>query len=151
MDILPSLLTLLNISYNKSVLTGNNFSSQIIGGIPLLLSRLENIHRPNYAYLTDKSLTKFAITDGEYKFVYSTDKSCKYKNYTEELYDIKSDPEELKEISTSRKDITDKLKLLLFDYIKAYNLPDEQKPQKIPTSASENTQKINDQLKSLGY
>lgn len=151
MDILPSLLTLLNISYNKSVLTGNNFSNQMTGGLPSLLSKLENIGRPQYAYLTDRTLTKFAVTDGEYKYIYSTDKSCKYKDYTEELYDLKSDPEELKEISSSRKDITGKLRQLLFDYIKAYNLPDEQTASSIIKPSHINSSSINEQLKSLGY
>lgn len=55
---------------------------------------------------SDDALTKFGITDGNYKYIYSTEKGCKNNILNEEIYDLIQDPKEEKNIDTENSAIT---------------------------------------------
>ena len=108
-------------------------------------------------------MTKFSIVNDNYKYIYNY-RTCAYKNYNEELYDLDKDSEEMSNIVDSKKDIATKLNKKLMNYLSRYNLPQDYNRQNlnyingvvsepaslipIPTSTSN---KEIEQLKSLGY
>lgn len=103
LDILPMILNQLDLSVDE-----DGFDSE--------LNRKEG-------HFANSSLTKFAIIEGGYKYIYSLPSSCLLDGQTEELYDLKNDPGELKNIASEKKDLGELLKMKLFKYLAQYNLP----------------------------
>lgn len=103
LDILPMILKGLGISYDEE-----DFDSQT---------------NRSQAYFANSRLTKFAIIEGNYKYIYSLPQSCLLDNQTEEAYDLKNDPGELKNLVSEKKDLSEKLKMRLLKYLSQYNLP----------------------------
>lgn len=102
-DILPMILDQLGISFKRE-----DFDSR--------LNRKEG-------YFTNSSLTKFALIEGNYKYIYSLPSTCLLDGQTEELYDLKNDPAEFKNLIGEKKDLSDKFKMKLLKYLSSYNLP----------------------------
>lgn len=102
-DILPMILKGLGISFKKEDFDAQTNRSQ--------------------AYFANSSLTKFAAIEGGYKYIYSLPQSCLFNNQTEEVYDLESDPGELKNLVSEKKDLSEKLKMRLLKYLSGYNLP----------------------------
>lgn len=103
LDILPMILKGLGISFKKEDFDAQTNRSQ--------------------AYFANSRLTKFAIIEGRYKYIYSLPQSCLFNNQTEEVYDLESDPGELKNLVMEKKDLSEKLKRRLLKYLSSYNLP----------------------------
>jgi arylsulfatase A-like enzyme len=151
-DLLPTLLDLLNIPNKNLDIDGISFADDIL---PTSLP-LSNPSKRQYTYSVNAGLSKFAIYDGKYTFIYSYDSEinkCLYKNQTEELYDLNTDPSQSTNIVTQNNAVAQDLKSRLLTKLSKHNLP--LKPKSLN---NDNTQKyINDsndleeRLKSLGY
>ncbi len=105
-DIMPTLLNLVGINTDMLNIDGKNFGTG-----------------RNYSYFVNNNWTKYAITDGKYKYIYSLPTSCLLNNQLEELYDLKKDPSELNNIYSKNTEITAKLRQKLLLYLSKYNLP----------------------------
>jgi len=115
-DFLPTLLDLLRIPEGKPNLTGKSFASEFYPvSIPMAEKR--------YSYFVNSKYTKFAISDGRYKYIYSLPNACLFKGQIEELYDLKNDPEENINLHKKNAEIASKLKQKLDEYLGKYNLP----------------------------
>lgn len=99
------------------------------------------------AFFTNSDLSKFAILEGPYKYIYSLPQSCLFEYKTEELYDIYKDPLELQDLSSLEAGIKGKLKERLFLYLSQYNLP----PLRPVPVESIGGQTIQDKLRDLPY
>jgi arylsulfatase A-like enzyme len=139
-DIFPTLLDLLGIS-TKDKVDGKSFSDIFYGDIFSIF----NFNKRKNAYSINSSMTKFSIVNDHYKYIYNY-KTCAYKNYNEELYDLDKDSEEMSNIVDSKKDIATRLNNELMDYLSRYNLPQDHNRQNLNY-----TNKEIEQLKSLGY
>ena len=115
-DILPTLLDLLRVNEEKPNVSGQSFAS-------LFYPISYNPSPRKYSYYLNSSYTKFAISDGRFKYIMSHPASCLYKNQEEELYDLFSDPEETTNLITSKTNIAYTLKSALNEYLGVYNLP----------------------------
>ena len=144
-DIFPTILELLGISNYSHNIDGRSFSD-IFSTQPF--SKIIPIKKREYIYSVNNELSKFSIYDGQYKFIYSLNQACLYKNQKEELYDLKNDPDELINIAEEKITIAEKMKTQLLNYLSKYNLP-QYKLQNI--KPEKNNNEILDQLKSLGY
>ena len=143
-DILPTILDLLSIPRNKYTFDGKSFS--YVFRSKLLTNILPE--QRDYIIMTNDQLTKFAIYDGRYKFIYSTNSACKFNDQKEEFYDLKEDPQESKNIIVEKKDLAEEFKRKLLNYLSVYNLPsaNDEKDKK----GQESTEII-EKLKSVGY
>lgn len=132
-DILPSLLDILKISYNKDEVTGKTFSNIFEGKT--------NMPEKKYVYsiATTEKLNKRSIFDGRYKYIQSLSDHCLNSNETEELYDLRTDPEENKNIVSEKREIKDKLKNVINN------------SGIISESSTVQKNEIIDTLRSLGY
>ncbi len=141
-DIYPTILDLLHISFPKNTIDGNSFSSIFTPNI-IPQKKREN------SFLIDAQMTKFGIYDGRYKFILSVkDRACLYKNQTEELYDLKEDPFEIKSLISSQNGLAAKYKKLILDYLAKYN-PIKIREEKSIKSDIDKSHL--EELKSLGY
>lgn len=113
-DFLPTVLELMNIKYDTKNLDGKSFAGQ-------------RQPKAKYQYFSNSYLTKYAIFDGRYKYIYSLDNACLLNGQKEELYDLKNDPSELNNLSQKEKGIKDELKDNLLNYLASFNLPHEVK------------------------
>lgn len=119
-DILPTLLDLLGISFKVGTFDGKNLAPSINKN---LLLRFFSSSKSDFEYFTNYNFSKFAIFDGRYKFIYSLANSCLLDNQVEELYDLKNDPLELKNLVNEQKEKAAKLKEKLMEHLAPYNLP----------------------------
>ena len=117
-DILPTIMDLLNIPYEDTV-SGKSFSSVFS---PIPGSGLFKNPR-QYSFSSDSMLKKFSVTDGKYKYILSLPGSCIESNQTEELYNLKNDRDETKNIIKKDPDAANNLKSQLLMYLSQYNLP----------------------------
>lgn len=80
-------------------------------------SRSDSIHNNDiYSRISYKTTEKISLLEGNYKYILSKPGSCLYKNYTEELYDLITDPGEISNIANLKSDITSNLKEKLKEY-----------------------------------
>ena len=86
-DILPSILSLLEITYDKNTYDGISFLSSF------KTSRKVDTFRK---YVTMKSYvaSKRAITDGIYKYIDNANNTCPNRDNERELYNLQNDPSE---------------------------------------------------------
>ncbi len=135
-DILPSILDLLHIKYSKNDFSGTSFINS---------NSLEKLFQSQKKYLyfftTLEKNTRFAVYDGDYKYIYSKDGSCLYQDTKEELYDLKNDSQELNNIINIDKNRAKLLKEILF---KEFNT------QEYLFNSTDNLE-IKKILRSLGY
>jgi len=115
-DILPTLLELLSVDEEMPKVSGKSFASYIYP-----VSFPHNDKR--YMYYTNSSYTKFAISDGSFKYILSHPQSCLYKDQEEELYDLVHDPMEKKNLIKNNSKKAGELKASLNGYLATYNLP----------------------------
>lgn len=152
-------------------LLGIKYSDNKLSLIPLmgknLFARLGYNHP--YIYSVNTTLSKYVIQDGNYKYSFSLHDSYLYhedkyklacyvkddnlnKDGYEELYSLKSDPEEHTNIVLTRPDIAQGLKTKLMKDLSKYQLP-----QPIPwyideaVNVSPGQEEIINKLKSMGY
>lgn len=146
-DILPTLLDLLRIPQEKSALSGVSFANEFY---PI---DMPNISARKYIYYVNSMKSKFAIFDGRYKYIYSLPESCLYNNQTEELYDLRNDPNEEKNLISKNPEIFKKLKMEFSNYLGRYNLPlfPKKNGTTNKTQEDESRQDILNELKNLQY
>ena len=143
-DILPTILDIFKIQYDKKIFAGNSFISTINE-----LSDTSRIFKKSYVYSLTSNIksNKLSIFDGEYRYIYSNNDSCLYKGYKEELYNIKKDPEESINLVNLDKDKTKMYKNNLFKFLteSGFNKNDN------ATNNSDDVNKTIKNLKKLGY
>lgn len=139
-DVLPTILDLLNIPSKDLRIDGKSFSNVFY------YSFISDLVTPekDFIYAINDQKSKFSVYDGKYKYIYSQKNSCLYKNQQEELYDIKNDPNEEKNLASDKKDIVDQLKNNLFNYLNINHLLDQ-------TDSNKKPQENIDKLRGLGY
>lgn len=118
-DILPTLLDLLGIS-TKDKVDGISFNDVFYGDILSIF----NFNKRKVSYSVNSSMSKFSIISDNYKYIYNY-RTCSYKNYDKELYNLDKDPEEISNLIDSKKEIATKLNKKLMEYLSRYNLPQD--------------------------
>lgn len=145
-QILPTLLELLGIDYNKSHIKSPSFTS--------LLNKnnlFKSYNSPKYRYFVNDNLTKYGIQKDKFKFIYSLkEHACLYGGWDEELYNLESDPEELNNIADSEVKVAKELKMELLAYLAQYGLPRPLKETMGDGGKTIDRETI-EKLKSLGY
>lgn len=143
-DIFPTILNLLGIPDVNLSIDGKSFINEFYSDILSLFS----FKKPLPIFLQNNDLRKYAIVDGNYKYIYSLKNACLYRGQTEELYDLSKDPNEEKNIIKKGGELAKSMKRVLFDHLRKYNLPKKE-------SEVKDTKIVNDEimekLKSLGY
>lgn len=143
-QILPTLLDILKIKHD-GITTPSFFSS-------IKTLSLNNIFsNNNYHYAINNNLSKYAVYDNNYKYIYSYPDSCLYKGATEELFDIKKDPGENNNLAKKMGEITKKYKKILTDYLAQYNLPQHMEWYIDENNINPEQKEIIEKLKSVGY
>ncbi len=107
----------------------------------------------SYLIFSNSDWTKFGVSDGKYKYIYSLDGACNPENQTEELYDLSKDQKELVNIAKKDEKLVNIYKKILFNYLSSYNLPLQTSSKKEAgdeTKSSED-KKIMENIKSLQY
>lgn len=141
-DISPTVLDLLGIPYYKNQFSGLSFISAFDTSKQKEAKHLEKKYI--YSLSSADTTNKFTILDGAYKYIYSNVDECLYKGYREELYNLKTDPEEKNNLIGKEDSVASRLKKSLFEEIK----------RRSKTSDLESTNRNKDiinKLKSLGY
>lgn len=133
-DILPTILDILKIQYDEKHISGRSF-------MPILSGKKASSSKQNiYSIATTEEVNKRSIFDGTYKYIQSLTNYCLNESRREELYNLKTDPEETDNLASEDVEIKNKLKNLLdnSDVISK-------------TEVDPETKLIIDKLKSLGY
>lgn len=149
-DILPTIVDLLGIKLDIPQIDGISFSDEFSTNI---LTRFKTRKKRVFAYSVNSTWTKFSITDGHYKYIYSLPDSCLLENQTEELYNLESNPSESKNLVHSEIQITKHLRQKLLNHLSIYNLPKHNlSSSSMPQNDTlENHQNKLENLKSLNY
>jgi arylsulfatase A-like enzyme len=111
-DILPTILDLLNIYYDKNKFSGSSMAPFAFFG-KKALPKKEQI----FFSTPSNDSNKFGVFDGQYKYIMSLTNQCLYKNYKEELYDVTNDPLEENNIINQNKEMAKILKDKLLNKI----------------------------------
>ncbi len=151
-DILPTLLDLMSIKDN-SAFDGQSFAylfnrSLFINPFPA--------NRRKYSFSENNNLSKFSVSDGEYKYIYSLPGSCIHENNYEELYNVEKDKYESNNLIDKLPRIAGRLKQVLYEHLAPYNLPSpfiisEQQNNGFEENDSNFNDDIKAKLKSLQY
>jgi arylsulfatase A-like enzyme len=113
------------------------------------ISKVSNAKK--YNIFSNTMLSKYAIQNGDYKYIYSVkDYSCLLNNQLEELYNLKSDPNEEQNLVSDYPELTNSLKETLLSYLKKYSLPQPIEYKKSDSLNNEDHEAL-DKLKSIGY
>ena len=145
------------IRYPKQYKKSNNVNPINNTDIFFLILKALNVEIPaggwgeynkkrEYTYSFSQNLTKFSISDGNYKYIYSIDDTCLLDKKQEELYSLIKDKNEVNNIIGKNKNIAGFLKNKLLDYLRPYNLP-----QKSAKKEKNYDKDAIEYLKSLGY
>lgn len=135
-DVLPTVLDLLGINRQEYKFDGNSFA-----GIFSWFGS-KNVRKSSISI--NSTWSKYSITKGDYKYIYSLPRSCLNAGQTEELFNLKKDPGETKNLMSQDIGIANRLKNDLMEYLSNYNLPIEIPQTQIQQDKAEN-------IKSLGY
>jgi arylsulfatase A-like enzyme len=100
-------------------------------------------------YFISGNVRKFAVKNGDLKYVYSLPDACLFNGQKEELYNLSKDPGELNNLVSERQDLAKKFRSDLFKFINLHGHPREfdDSGEKL----NKEQQEILNQLKSLGY
>lgn len=140
-DIFSTILDLLDISHPVSK-DGISFSSIITG------KKNANVSTRKYIFSVNKTKKRFSVYDGRYKYISTgSDNQCKYKNYTEELYDTISDAKEESNLALENMVLSNKMKKVLETYVNQF---DKRIEKKVNTETNED-EATKDMLRSIGY
>ena len=135
-DILTGILSLLGISRKPTLLTS-------------LLSNPGSKGKQYVHFMTPMNMTgRKGITDGTNKYIETGSTFCRYKSYSEEIYDIQADPQEQNNILEKSHDISNRLKAQMHKYFNASKPSTVKEDSK---NASENEREIINTLKEIGY
>lgn len=130
-DVVPSLLDLLGITYNKEILDGESF-------LPFIFSSAEVLKRKKEERIALSELgDKKAIIQKNFKFIYNLFLQ------TEELYDLNRDPGEISNLADKNWSQRKKLRDLLLSVF--------QQNRKLPSATSSLKESIIEKVRSLGY
>ena len=107
-------------------------------------------NRPVYSVNTN--LSKFSITLGDYKYIYSIQGyTCQFNNKDEFLYNLKDDPNEEINLEDTNIALKNIYKQMLMTHLEKYNLPTIPINWYIEDTHSEEKEAIIQDIKSLGY
>ena len=115
-DILPTILDVLNMPFEKTQFNG-------VSLVPLIRGEIKSVRSFIVAeeFYTER---KIAIRTNKWKYIYSPSEKhaiCRYCGIIhgglEELYDLENDPNETQNIIKEKPEITIKLRTLLFEFI----------------------------------
>lgn len=154
-DIFPTILDLLGMRKKELLIDGKSFSAAFKKTMLDMLASKFWLRKQIFS--TDYNGMKFSLFDGRYKYIYSQKTSCLFNNQTEELYDLKQDPQENKNLVVTRHLLAGKMKNILFNHLQRYNYPQPEKTSELDNTFNDNkappalNNKILEQLKSLGY
>lgn len=141
MDIMPSILEMLGVNSNSYRFDGKSFAG-VFDALPIPTKVRD------FSILVNNSWTKYAITDGQFKYIYSLPESCVNNGQTEELYNLVDDPKETNNVIKTNKKEAESLKNKMFDYLSDYNLPgDSKKSGVVEPDPDDDVYDLN----SLGY
>ncbi len=147
-DIMPTILDLLRVPH-ESTLSKDSFSPTFN---PNILVRLSQQQLRKYSFSANISFSKFSVSDGNYKYILSLPSSCINNGQSEELYDLKVDLNEKKNIINTNKKVGDNLRSVLLEYLSQYNLPQISKQGYDLSNDSKNkVNKLDNNIRSLGY
>jgi len=125
-DILPTLLSVLGVRFDRNKLTGEDFANVLTSGVKK--------GKKEVFFMTPRDFTnKYGVTNGESKYIFSKGVYCVPREGKEELYNIGEDKQEIKSIFKSSNT---PLKDSLFKY---FDLKGDERDEEI------------DKLKSIGY
>lgn len=149
-DIFPTLLDLLGMQ-SPSVAEAQRMSFANVFKAFSLLDMFYPKRKASFSVNND--LSKYAVVDGGYKYIYSLPQSCLLNQQTEELYNIKADAEENNNVLLKEKEKAKTLRSLLMNYLKQFNLPLSKVASQGGSinESNEHTQDAIDVLRSLGY
>jgi arylsulfatase A-like enzyme len=148
-DIFPSILSLLGIESKLADTEKKDFSA-------LLKNPSEKIKSSEPLYFVNGTATKFAVRKGDFKYILSLDgDKCKPEGSMDELYNLKNDPKELKNLVSVDKATAYELRTMLTEYLEKNPLEaiDNNKKKKPVrnTTPSDKKREMIENLKSLGY
>ncbi|OIP57476.1 MAG: hypothetical protein COX79_00570 [Candidatus Levybacteria bacterium CG_4_10_14_0_2_um_filter_36_16] len=150
LDILPTILDLVRIPIEPANLSGTSFAN-IFSRFPLnLIPARSSV----FKYYVNSDWTKFAVSDGRHKYIYSLPRACLNNNKVEELYDLKNDVDEVDNIVNKNSSMLDNLRKNLFNYLSVYNLPQMSRASTVDSSyipQNKVNQKVDDDLRSIQY
>jgi arylsulfatase A-like enzyme len=145
-QIFPTLLELMGITYSKSDTQSIPFTSLFYDATK------KRYKKPSYLYFVNSNLSKYAIQHGEYKYIFSIKEyACLYNNWVEELYDVKKDFSETKNIIAERPDVARDLKARLLNYLSLYQLPDSLENVAKKAQTTRLDKDAIEKFKTLGY
>lgn len=143
-DILNTILDLLNISKKNTASEGKSFANIFKFNMFDLLS---GYYPRKSLILMNNNANKFALIKDGYKYIYSQQNSCLYKGFREELYNLQNDFKEEVNLISQNSRQKKKLREILMNSISLYNYPQES-----INYYSQNTPKdVIDKLRELGY
>lgn len=114
-DILPTLLDLLKIDRLSLNLPGRSLAEIILGK-----QDAGSLGDKSYVHLVNDEVNKFGVVHNGYKYIYSINDACLNSGQSEELYDLKKDPEEKNNLVLTRKDIVSILKPEILGHMGLY-------------------------------
>ena len=140
-DFMPTILSLLNITFDPSRIDGIDFSDSFL--TESLFKK--NTEKRKNVYLLTNDVSKYGIIEDSFKYILSSTNACLFRDAGEELYDLNEDPQETKNLVGDKKDLRNKLKKKISDYVEINKLPKEtEKEQDLDSETLE-------KMKTLGY
>lgn len=152
-DMVPTIFDVLNMETKSFDFDGKSV-------IPLVNGEMKELHQAIYA---DEGYhqRKRCVRTHDYKYIRALSKKgavCTFCRCVhggmEELYDLKDDPEETRNIIEEKRKVLDGLKKQLSSWVETHQLKeDSKKLEKVPEKAyaKEEEEKIKERLRKLGY
>ncbi|MCR4263890.1 MAG: sulfatase [Candidatus Roizmanbacteria bacterium] len=145
-DIYPTILDVLNIEHAGKV-EGMSFRNAFRRSG--FFNHETEYEQNRKIFLSNYNLTKFAMIDGEYKYIYSFPQACIHNGFMSELYNTEKDPHEENNLVSSEVKIAQSMKDELLQYISDTRIL-ESTPSASQYEELQDAQLIED-LKSLRY
>jgi arylsulfatase A-like enzyme len=89
-------------------------------------------------FFVNDNKTKFGVLSDGYKYIKSIGKTCLYNGQREELYNIKVDPDEEKNIINDKPELANKMKTMLTEYLRKYDISLSKDTESIDKEKTEN-------------
>jgi len=136
-DIFPTILSLIDIKYEKNDLNGRDLS--------VILNDKKIMDKPLYIESSNNEEFRNGFLEGirtsEFKYLRSKENPKEYVS----LYDMKNDPNEFNNIFNEKPEIVDKLEKLLLE-MKTKTITEQESE-----ISEEDEKKIREELKKMGY